>query len=343
MGKQSFDYFYLHESEQFNFYRIPKVLVTGEDFRSLSTDAKLLYGLLMDRMSLSTRNGWIDQRGRVYIYYPIDEIEKELCCSHGKAVRLMSELDTGTGIGLIRRVRRGLGLPSIIYVKSFFRKKPPPETPSDSGSKIELLEVPKSDIKKSQNDTSGSSETEPLEVPKLNFPQYIDTYGSDTDRSDTDRSDTREKQIRQSYLYQSIYLSYTGDDKLDRKRVIVCIKENIGYVSFPENERTILNELVQLMADVFCSPQASFRIGGTQFKAEIVKKRLMELEQSHIEYVLESFQNTTTKIRNIRGYLLTALFNAPVTMENYYQAAVQHDLNNDKPENRGDEHSSWRW
>lgn len=114
-----FDYFYGGESELISYYRIPRLLVTGAQFKDLSTDAKLLYGLLLDRMSLSAKNGWYDSNGRVYIYYPLDEVESDLCCGHGKAVRLMAELDSGTGIGLIEHVRQGLGKPSIIYVKQF--------------------------------------------------------------------------------------------------------------------------------------------------------------------------------------------------------------------------------
>ena len=104
----SFDYFYGGESELFSYYRIPRLLVTGEQFKNLSTDAKLLYGLLLDRISLSAKNGWFDSQGRVCIYYPLDEVETDLNCGHGKAVKLMAELDSDTGIGLIERVRQGI-------------------------------------------------------------------------------------------------------------------------------------------------------------------------------------------------------------------------------------------
>ena len=115
-------------------------------------------------------------------------------------------------------------------------------------------------------------------------------------------------------------------DAIDRERVTACIKENIGYVAFSEQEAPHVDELVELIADTLCSPQATFRIGGVQTKQAIVKKRLIELQQTHIQYVLECMNKNTTKIRNIRGYLLTTLYNAPTTIEHYYQAAVQHDL-----------------
>ena len=103
----SFDYFYGGQSDAFSYYRIPRLLITGQQFKGLSTDAKLLYGLLLDRMGLSSRNGWYDELGRVYIYYPLDEIQADLNCGHDKAVKLLAELDIGKGIGLIERVKQG--------------------------------------------------------------------------------------------------------------------------------------------------------------------------------------------------------------------------------------------
>lgn len=100
-----FDYYYGEESESCSFYRIPRLLIVGERFSGLSTDAKLLYGLMLDRINLSARNGWYDA-GRVYIYYTLEEIQESMSCGHGKAVRLLAELDTGKGIGLIERTKQ---------------------------------------------------------------------------------------------------------------------------------------------------------------------------------------------------------------------------------------------
>ena len=120
MGEaQHFPYYYGYESEQFTFYRIPKLLVTDERFQGLSTDAKLLYGLMLDRMSLSLKNGWLDEQGRVYIYFPAAKIMSVLHCRSEKASKLLAELDSKKGIGLIERVRQGQGKPTTIYVKNF--------------------------------------------------------------------------------------------------------------------------------------------------------------------------------------------------------------------------------
>lgn len=115
----AFPYFYDGESSQFAFYRIPKLLFSDERFSMLSTDAKLLYGMMIDRMELSARNHWCDSRGRIYIYYPIEEIKEVFQCSNDKAIKLVNELDSRKGIGLIEIIRQGQGKPNRIYVRNF--------------------------------------------------------------------------------------------------------------------------------------------------------------------------------------------------------------------------------
>lgn len=114
-----FDYYYGDESTQFSFYRIPQKLITGKHFEHISVEAKLLYGLLLDRMGLSAKSGWYDETGRIYIYYTLEEIQENLNCRHDKAIKLLVELDTKTGCGLIERVKQGQGRPTKIYVKRF--------------------------------------------------------------------------------------------------------------------------------------------------------------------------------------------------------------------------------
>ena len=114
-----FEYFYGKQSSQYAFYRIPKQLFTESQFDALSIGAKLLYGMMIDRMELSQKNGWIDEQGRIYLYFTIGEIQGRFRCASGKAVRLLAELDSAKGIGLIESVRQGMGKPNIIYVKNF--------------------------------------------------------------------------------------------------------------------------------------------------------------------------------------------------------------------------------
>ena len=110
------DYFYGKTGELFSFYRIPKALFQEPRFQSLSTDAKILYGILLDRMSLSVKNGWLDEQNRVFIIFTIEDVKRALCCADNKATKLLRELEK---FGLIERKRRGLGKPSLVYVKNF--------------------------------------------------------------------------------------------------------------------------------------------------------------------------------------------------------------------------------
>ena len=114
-----FPYYYGAESEQFSFYRIPKLLFTDSRFSSISTNAKLLYGMLLDRMSLSAKNGWYDAQGRVYIIFSIEDVTEVLGFKTDTVIKLFNELDTVKGVGLIERIRQGQGRASIIYVKNF--------------------------------------------------------------------------------------------------------------------------------------------------------------------------------------------------------------------------------
>ena len=113
-----FSYIYTNQAERFAFYRIPQILFTDERFAKLSTEAKVLYGLMLDRVSLSRRNGMIDKLNRVYIFFTLDEVMECFRCAREKANKLMAELDA-RGIGLIETKRQGIGRANIIYVKDF--------------------------------------------------------------------------------------------------------------------------------------------------------------------------------------------------------------------------------
>ena len=158
----SFDYFYGQQSDQFTFYRVPKVLFTNERFWNISADAKMLYGILLDRMSLSAKNGWIDKNGRVYIIFTIDEAKIALNCAEQKAIKLLSELEKKAG--LIERKRQGLGKPNLIYVKNFI-----------SAVDSQLLNC--------ENHNSGTMEITTQELPKS---QCNNTDKNNTEFNDTD-------------------------------------------------------------------------------------------------------------------------------------------------------------
>ena len=147
------DYYYGIEAEQFSFYRVPRLLI------------KLLYGLMLDRMSLSIKNKWFDDNNRAYIIYTISSIMEDLGCGKEKAVKVLAELDNTKGIGLVEKVRRGLGKPDIIYVKNFASSEGNVDK-KEVVNTDKITEVGKSDFRKSENQTSRSQKIKPLEVRK---------------------------------------------------------------------------------------------------------------------------------------------------------------------------------
>ena len=312
----NFDYYYGDESNQFAFYRIPRQLITGEAFKKLSTDAKLLYGLLLDRMGLSAKNGWYDDMGRVFIYYTLDEIQEDLNCGHEKAVRLLAELDTGKkGFGLIERVKQGQGRPTKIYVKRFTTRAIPPQPAAPQ-------DIPRLPIFGSQD--FGKAEVKSSEKQKSRLP----VIGSaDFRKSDTSYIESNQTDLSQ--LYPSIHPSATVPESrwIDRSE---CRREVQEAIEFPllcqQFGYEDVESVTELIVDTLCSTRPTFRIGGAEMPAEQVKGRLQMLDNGHLEYVFDCMRRNTTEIRNIRAYLLTALYNAPVTMSPYYQAAVQHDF-----------------
>lgn len=329
------------EAEQYSFYRVPKVLFTAECFKSLSCEAKVLYGLMLDRMSLSIKNRWFDEEDRVYIIFTVEEIAELLNCGTQKAVKLMKELDDNQGIGLIEKKRLGLGKPNVIYVKNFILKeKCSPEqrgkAPENLGNtqnsenhnsrivKTTNQELPESQFKNDENHTSRIVEITTQEVPN--------SQSNNTDINNTDFNETDFNEIDsiQSYLSPSAgEVRPVGEDVIERMETYrALIQENIDYECFLDRrEKEDVDELIELMVEILMMPDDSVvRIGGADKPVSVVKSRFLKLTYSHIEYVLFSLHRNTSKVANIRAYLLTTLYNSSMTMNHYYQAEVNHDL-----------------
>lgn len=293
-----YDYFYGAESEQFSFYRIPKVLFTEERFKSVSAEAKVLYSFLLDRMSLSAKNGWQDKENRVYIIFTIEDIMEAMGCADQKAGKLLYELESKCG--LIERKRQGLGKPNLIYVKNFV-------TPSESR------------FLNRENHDSGEvkiTDQEPLKSRSNN------TENNNTERSDTDSfpfTSFREDHGRES----------KRSDVNQRDRYREIISENISYGILLQDyplDRDILTEILELMVDTVCTTRSTVRISGDDKPAEVVKSQFLKLDSEHIRFVMDGLKDNTTRIRNMRQYLLATLYNAPLTIGNYYRSLVSHDM-----------------
>ena len=286
-------YFYGANAEQFAFYRIPKVFFTEPLLCGISIEAKLLYGLMLDRLSLSTRNDWVDADGRVYIYYTVENVMEDLNCGNKKAVKLLNELDSE--YGLIERKRQGLGKPTKIYVKNF----------------AGLLQ--KRHFQTCQNDTSGSVQMTSLDVSKghSNNTEINNTEYNKTDLIYLSEKDDPKEGWDGYTQYRNYFLEQLEFDNL------------LG--EYPYDTET-LNEILELLIETVCSRREYIRVCGDDKPVEVVKSRLMKLTNEHIRYVIDSLKENTTKVRNVKQYLLAALYNAPVTINSYYSALVNHDL-----------------
>ena len=308
------DYYYGNEAEQYSFYRIPKVLFTDSRFKGLSVEAKVLYGLLLDRMALSVRNNWLDQDGRVYIIYTIADVMETLGCAEQKANKLLNELDAAKGVGLVERVRRGLGKPNVIYVKNFI-----------SGGKPDTRQ--ESQIKNCENHKSGNAETTSQQLRKS---QTNKTDLNKTDLSNTDPSIYAEGAALNLLRGDSAPCGPIGEEQMGRMGAYrEIIKDNIEFDILAQDapfDRERLEGLVELMAEVCSTGRKTVRINQTDMPAEVVKGRFLKLDSRHIRYVMDCMDRTTSLIGNIRAYLLSALFNSPVTISQYYSSLVNHDM-----------------
>ena len=297
-----FDYFYEEQSESYSFYRIPKLLFTEEMFESLSTEAKVLYGLLLDRISLSREHGWINDEGHVYVYYTIEAVKKALRCGNTKACRLLKELDS---FGLIERRKQGLCKPTVIYVKDFTR-------------------FPNREFRDSQNGNTGDSQ--------MGIPDNRDRESNKTNNTNTEINKT-DPILSGGYVDNSAFQEDKDEDMDERNAyyLYLCdhLEKDILYERYPYDRETI-DAIIDLMLDAICSKRKYIRIAGDDKPAAVVRSQFMKLDFMHIEYVLGCMKNNGSKVRNIKQYLLAALYNAPLTMQSYYQAWV----NNDRAEGR---------
>ena len=310
-----FDYIYCNERRQFSFIRLPQILFTNEQFRSLSSDSKILYALLLDRTGLSIKNHWIDSEGKVFINFPIAEIAEKLGIGLQKAGKILRELDV---FGLIERLRLGLGKPDRIFVKHCVRKTEVGESVSDSENNVEVTEesVPSdtsdSSFLNCENHHSGNVKIAGQDIPKSSFPLY-----SQTKRVTLNKSD---------HIYQSAGQIDEIDFIEQRDSYEQIIKDNIEYdwfseaFSMPHDKHRLngsqeeLDDMVTIMPDCVCSSATTVRVNGENMPTEVVRAQFLKLSSEHIQYVFDCLYQHTSEVTNVRAYLITTLYNASVTM-----------------------------
>ena len=337
--KSEFDYYYGAEAEQFSFVKIPKVLFSDKKhFGKLSIGAKLMYGLLLDRMSLSRKNNWFDNQNRVYIVFPIEDIKEQLGICGETAVKLLKELDDENGIGLIKKKRRGQGMTSIIYVMNFIvedDEQPGADTPEEAPETQEIpVEIEQnSRIREIRNQEFGKTEFKKSDNPNSRNRKNRTLEFGKTECNNTKENNTEKSNYKSNHIVSADEKNRTENSDFDMKSVRdtyeEIIKENIDYdylVAVEWVKKDEIDELVTLIVDTVSYDCKTVRIGGREVPYPEVKSRFLKLTRSHIEYVLESLGKNSTSIKDTYRYNLTALFNAPVTMSNYYRAQVNHDM-----------------
>lgn len=388
-----FDYYYGVQSEQFSFYRIPRLLIKDQHFKGLSSDAKLLYGLMLDRMALSMKNHWLDNENRAYIIYSISNVMEDINCSKPTCVKIMKELDS---FGLIERKRKGLGKPDIIYVKNFAVLEDSQEQDEESSDAADTFEENKP-VMSNENITSEGKQDELPEVKDFNFNN--EAYGLEmvetgeifkekeqispnvgVNSGISKKSELPEvkdfnfwnektltsggkeslplevKNLAPNYnnnnynnqSYNYINQSYQSNlssqadqackDEIDTigntDAYIQQIKKNLDYDFYMTNDvaymdKDLLKELFVIICDVVCTKSETIKISGYVYSCDYVRSKFLRLTSNHVMYVMDCIKNTTTKIANIKAYLLVALFNAPSTIDHYYQQEVRHYADSD--------------
>ena len=282
------DYFYGQAGELFSFFRIPKALFQEQQFQDLSTDAKTLYGILLDRMSLSVKNEWFDKKGRVFIIFTIEDVKKTLRCADNKATRLLRELEE---FGLIERKRRGQGKPCLVYVKNF------------------SAESSKESVKNRDNDDSCGS--------KIACQDPVKSRGIKKKENKTEMNNTN--------LILSDESAKMKNRELLEEYFSHSLEIDLFLRLYPDDEDT-LYQIVNLLVDTCATNRKLLHIAGDDKPAEVVRSRFMKLNADHIRFVLKCLAENSSPIRNMKQYLLASLYNAPTTMQLSYQNQTNHDL-----------------
>lgn len=339
-----FDYFYGNEAEQFTFYRIPKILITSPHFKKISDSAKLLYGLMLDRMSLSIRNGWLDDDNRAYIFFTTNDVMEQMCCGTEKATKMLTELDSEKGIGLIERVKQGQGKPAIIYLKKFYEledtarstKLSEIESQDFQESKVKtfenrktrLSEIESQDFRESKNKTFENRKSGLLEIESLEFRKSKCNYNNinNTDINNTDIN----------YIYPINQDNYniqnsdtqTEEEWIDRyTKTVDEIKTQIDYDYLINHaERDIVDEVVNIMAEVMTVYRPKYKIEGDFIEYNAVVNKFRQITAQKLEICLLAYSRKIQRIKNPKAYWISTLYNIPLTSGIVLQNMINSDI-----------------
>ena len=320
-----FDYFYGNEAEQYQFYRVvPQALFTNEKFSKISCESKLLYGFLLDRCGLSRKSKWCDEDGKLYVFFKQEEACEKLNIGKNKAVKIFDELEQ---TGLIVRKKQGQGKPTKIYVCNFTKEiavKQEDQTSAENTEKeVQTPENRESDF----SVTPKSNQTE-VKTPKngksklsKTGSQYIYSLNQ-TEINHTNPSIYREQETKQT----SETDGWTDDEIAECEEFI---KMNIDYNDLLREgvSPNTLDMIVDIMLEAYNPLNEFIKIQGQSVKRTIALRQYEKLDSDHIRYILDSINEEARKkkIKNMRPYLKSCLYNAPHSMDMYYTNEFQFD------------------
>ncbi len=334
-----FDYFYGNEAEQFTFYRIPKILITSPHFKKISDSAKLLYGLMLDRMSLSIRNGWLDDDNRAYIFFTTNDVMEQMCCGTEKATKMLAELDSEKGIGLIERVKQGQGKPAIIYLKKFYELE-------DTARSTKLSEIESQDVQESKNKTFENRKTRLLEIESQDFRKsknktfenrksgLLKIESLEFRKSKCNYNNINNTDI--NYIYPINQDNYniqnsdtqTEEEWIDRyTKTVDEIKKQIDYDYLINHaERDIVDEVVNIMAEVMTVYRPKYKIEGDFIEYNAVVNKFRQITAQKLEICLLAYSRKIQRIKNPKAYWISTLYNIPLTSEIVLQNMINSDI-----------------
>ncbi len=304
------EYFYAESAEKFAFFSIPKLLFTDSQYKNLSYGAKVLYGLMLDRMGLSLKNGWKDGQGRVFIHFRQSEIMELLQCGKEKAAKLISELQCANGGALIDIVPAKNNRPRRIYLMRFDKK-----SSSEDEHGTRKMPPPKKPHKQRAFD---------FRTPeKLHEQRAFDFRTPGRSISELPNDFIKTEKNKTEYIYPIISKDsgiaaplVQQADMMDT--IIAQVKKQIDYdeiAGFFPGDAKHIDELALIIADVYTAAQGEIMIAQQKVSAATVRARYEMLTGDHILYVIESYKKVGHPVNNPRAYLRTALYNAPTTYE----------------------------
>ncbi len=353
MSDNRFDYYNGAEGDQFSFIRIPKLMLFDSKFSDLSLGAVVLYGLLLDRMNLSIKHGWLDENGHVYIRYKIKEIQISLNLSENTATKYLMELEK---IGLIEKLKVGMGQGNVLYVKNFIspdlRDKALITTKNCGNGEDDYYSIK---LGTSKNPTkrhfNGTGKASKINITaKSGGNGAADFWGNETanncgnetvkfegnsnkDTKNKYNNKTQSNQLADVFLniYKRRVSRIIGEDRIDEIDKAMIYRTGIreqteydGLCSDYPHDISRIDEIIETMVEMMLSTTETQQISGNEYSSELVKQRIMKIYRTHLEYMLECLAKNTTKITNIKGYLKATIFNARTTIDSYHHAEQIH-------------------